>query len=160
RAGAIDASAGWQPLFAGTGAGLVEGLDKFLYGRRQKTGNLAASEKGIWFTPTHMTDHLATPFLEVARGAERWTRVVHEWSAPSDGVEPLSCVVVVQDERCFELAPDRTEIERGERLTVTQYLRIPANIEKVRVRLTLPGMAEARLPDRLSIEELRQSPLV
>jgi molybdenum cofactor biosynthesis enzyme MoaA len=160
RAVALDASPGWRPLFAESGQGLVDRLMKFLYGRRQKDVNPAVDDKGIRFAPTHMTDHLATPYLELAPGKERWARVTHEWYGPLGDIEPQHCVVVIQDEQCFELEPDRVDVERGELLTVTQYLRVPPQVAKIRVRVTLPGMTEARLPDALRVEQLREPSLV
>jgi pyruvate-formate lyase-activating enzyme len=157
---AVSAHAEWDTLFDAAGQQLIDGLVHFLYGRRKPEGNLAVSADGIQFMPTHQGDHLASPFLDCEGQGERWMRVVHEWTGPSPGIDPQSCVVILQDEQCFELAVDDADVERGDALTVTQYVRVPAHKDKIRIRVTLPSQQAARLPDKIRLEQLRPAPLV
>jgi uncharacterized Fe-S cluster-containing radical SAM superfamily protein len=162
RAGALG-EAQWDGLFTASGQGLIDGLRKILYGRKKPAGILKLLPDGIHFAPTHMRDHLTTPYLACSppvHEAPRWIRLMHSWSAPAETVEPDSCVVILQDEQHFEMEVDRTDVERSDGMTVTQYIRIPPKVEKVRVRLTLPSLQGARLPDSLQLEQLRQAPLV
>jgi hypothetical protein len=60
----------------------------------------------------------------------------------------------------LELEVDREEVSRGAGLVVTQYVRLPAKTEKIRLHLMLRNKEAGRLPDRLRLEQLRQPPLV
>ena len=145
RVKAVSTDAEWNTLFDAAGRQLIDGLGHHLFGRQKPEGNVAVSSDGIRFTPTHQGDHLATPFLECAGQGERWMRVVHEWMSPSIGIDSRSCVVILQDDQFFELSADDADVDHREALTVTQYVRVPAHTDKIRLRITLPQSAGGTL---------------
>jgi uncharacterized Fe-S cluster-containing radical SAM superfamily protein len=160
RAAALGAEDKWETLFAAADQELIDGLHKHSYGRRREENRLERGPDGIRFTPASMKDHLTTPFVECATARPLWIRVTHEWVEPTADVHPASCVVILQDGLNLELEVDREEVSRGAGLVVTQYVRLPAKTEKIRLHLMLRNKEAGRLPDRLRLEQLRQPPLV
>ena len=159
RAVDLGANSRWELLFSGSREHLVALLHPILYGRRHPDGNVRIGPDGILFLPTLAKDHLATEFFSCRpreRDGKRWVRLVYKWASPD--VEPRSSIVVVQDEQCVVYEADSTEVNRRDGVEVMQYISLPASVRKVRMRVTLPSLEGAYIPETIRLEQDNTSP--
>jgi len=150
---------GWKAVFSASGELLVRRLDQFLYGRKDPQGNVRACSDGILFRPTLAKDHLATQFLPChprESDGHRWVRLVYKWSDPT--IDPESAIVVVQDEQCVVHEPYSTEVRLRDGVEVTQYVALPASVQTLRIRVTLPSLKSAYIPETIRLDQAALSP--
>jgi hypothetical protein len=118
--------------------------------QRQSAADLGASSH---------KDHLATEYFSCRpreRDGKRWVRLVYKWASPD--VDPRSSIVVVQDEQCVVYEADSTEVNRRDGVEVMQYISLPASVRKVRMRVTLPSLEGAYIPETIRLEQDDTSP--
>ena len=143
-----------EALFDKEGKALFKSLEKNIYGAPGSEPPVSVGPEGLVFRPTHMDDHLATPFIDVSGSDGAWVRVHCTWPAEA---ALRGCDLYVQDDRCNQLvgiesgpSPHGSEFDR--------WFEIPALSAKVRVVMTAKVMEAVVAPKAIRIERVGMTP--
>jgi molybdenum cofactor biosynthesis enzyme MoaA len=145
-----------EALFEKEGKALFRSLEKSFYGESGAEAPFNFAPEGLVFKPTHVSDHIATPFIAVADpgAATAWIRVHCTW--PAAAVPLRSCNLYVQDDRFNRLVSVETgSAPRGSEFD--HWFEVPADGRKVRLVMTADTMDAVAVPSTIRIE--RVSPL-
>jgi hypothetical protein len=142
-----------EALFNKQGKELFKSLQKNFYGEMPAEPPFRFATEGLFFKPTDITDHLATPYVDVVNegASSAWIRVQCTW--PAEGAL-RSCDLYVQDERFNRLV----SVETGSTPQVSEFDRwFEVSAEARKVRIVMTGaltMEEVAVPSSIRIERV------
>jgi hypothetical protein len=139
----------WDRLFRVDAPDVLSRLETSIYGPGRE-GAFSRSNTDTVFKPTHLNDHLATPYVDVSPAADEdsWVRVRCTW--PDNAAHAERCRFIVQDGSFGSLTA--VETPNGAEGQEERYFELSPSVNRIRLVLNVQGVPAAYLPRMLSID--------